>query len=129
MSPTNLNTPIHNTYIKLHHHSYQSGRCVARTRLCTYIHAACNKCGFKKKKKKEDYVKGVEYRSVNLRNDVLQVFANANKAKHLQSREEMVYQERWASEFSISARTRGLKMNGEGFEVGQREQARDHRLG
>jgi hypothetical protein len=40
------NTPIHNTYIKLHHHSYKSGRFVARTRLCTYIHAACNKCRF-----------------------------------------------------------------------------------
>jgi hypothetical protein len=77
----------------------------------------------------EDYVKGVEYRSVNLRNDVLQVFANANKVKHLESREDTAYQGRWASEFSTGARARGLKMNGERFEVGQRAQARDHRLG
>jgi hypothetical protein len=77
----------------------------------------------------EDYANGVEYRNVNLRNDVLQVFANANKAIHPQSREAIAYQERWASEFSISARIRELKMNGERFGVGQREQARDHRLG
>jgi hypothetical protein len=37
----------------LHYHSYQPGRLVARTRLCNYIHAACNKCGFQKKKKKK----------------------------------------------------------------------------
>jgi hypothetical protein len=37
--------------IELHYYySYQPGRCVARTRLCPYIRAACNKCGFNKKK-------------------------------------------------------------------------------
>jgi len=75
------------------------------------------------------YVKSVEYRSVNLRNDVLQVFANANKAKHLESREDMAYQGWLTLGFSIRAGTRGLKLNGERFEDGQREQTRDHRLG
>jgi len=45
----------------------------------------------------EGYVKGIEYRSVNLRNDVLQVFTNGNKAKHLERRENMAYRGRWAS--------------------------------
>jgi len=34
----------------------------------------------------EDYTEGVEYRNVDLRNDVLQVFANANKVKQLKKR-------------------------------------------
>lgn len=33
------------------------------------------------------------------------------------------------SDFEIGARTWGLKMNDERFEVVQREQARDHRFG
>ncbi len=33
-------------------------------------------------------MKGVEYGSVDLRDDILQVFANANKIKHLESRED-----------------------------------------
>ena len=32
--------------------TYQSGRPGSRTRLCSYMHAACKKCGFQKKKKK-----------------------------------------------------------------------------
>ncbi len=33
-------------------------------------------------------IKGVEYGSVDLRNDILQVFANANRIKHLESQED-----------------------------------------
>ena len=47
----------------------------------------------------EDYVEGVEYRSVDLRDNDLQVFANANKAKQLESREDMAYRGRWSSGF------------------------------
>ena len=42
----------------------------------------------------EDYIEGVEYGSVDPRDDVLQVFANANKVKQLESWEDMAYQER-----------------------------------
>ena len=49
-------SPSHNTKIKLHHHSYQPRRCVARTHFCNYIHAACSKCGFKRKRKREGRV-------------------------------------------------------------------------
>ena len=44
----------------------------------------------------EDYVEGVKYGSVNLRDNVLQVFANAKEAKQLESREDedMAYQGR-----------------------------------
>jgi hypothetical protein len=54
-APPNVtnNMPIHDAYTHYLITIYQPGCPGTRTRLCTYIHAACNKCGFKKKKKKK----------------------------------------------------------------------------